>query len=218
MNRLPIIVGAPQAARAAVIALGLAAVLAGSVFPRGSSVAAQEKATAKPDAAAIVVDLDDIERLRALIPLKLQPEQVDKLIVALTTAQKDYDTKVNALGTTIFGSSASEVRDVKKQALTGTAIPAAFDDKMRKLQADFLKQRDDLNTANIKAVAAACKAILTDQQVATATKLERDQWNKDHTDSKGVTDSQLYNLYCVDLFISSPRSVPLLKEMRAAAK
>jgi len=218
MNRLPITIRLPRAAMAAVAALGLAAALTCGALLRGSAVAAQEKAAAKSDATAIVIDLDDIERLRALTPLKLQPEQIDKLIAALTTAQTDYEAKVNALGTTIFASSAAEVRDVKKQALSGTAIPSAFDEKMRKLQADFLKQRDDLNTANIKAVAAACKAVLTDKQVATATKLERDQWNKDHSDAKGATDSQLYNLYCVDLFISSPRSIPLLKEMRAAAK
>src|SRR6185437_14245466 len=99
--------------------------------------------------------------------------------------QTEYDAKVNALGASIFGPTASEVRDVKKAALAGSAIPKAFDDKMRKLQEDFFKQRDDLNTANIKAVSAACKAVLTEKQVATATKLERDQWNKDHADGKG---------------------------------
>ena len=203
---------------ATVLALAMAVGLIGSAHLHGSSVAAQEKAAAKLDPSAIVVDLDDIEKLRALIPLKLQPDQLDKLAAALTAAQTDYDAKVTALGSSVFGSSASEIRDVKKQALTGAPIPKDFDDKMKRLQADFLKQRDDLNTANIKTVAAACKAILTDAQVATATKLERDQWNKDHPTIKDATDTQLYNLYCVDLFISNPRAIPLLKEMRAAAK
>lgn len=218
MNSSPRSAFARRSAALALAGLGLAAALAGGSLLRGSVAGAQEKPAAKADAAAIVADLDDIERLRALTPLKLQPDQLDKLITALTAAQADYEKKVNALGMSVFGSSASEVRDVKKQALGGSAIPKAFDDKMRGLQTDFLKQRDDLNTANIKAVAAACKAVLTEQQVATATKLERDQWNKDHPTIKDATDTQMYNLYCVDLFISSPRSIPLLKEMRAAAK
>ena len=168
--------------------------------------------------AALVVDLDDILTLRAVTPLKLQSEQMDKLVTALTAAHTDYDAKVNALGTSIYGTSATEIRDVKKAALAGGAIPKDFEDRMRKNQTDFLAQRDALNTANIKAVAAACKAVLTDQQVAVATKLERDQWDKDHPTAKDATDAQLYNLYCVDLFISNPRIVPLLKEMRAAVK
>ena len=68
---------------AAVVALGMAAGLIGSAHLHGNSVAAQEKAAAKPDPTAIVIDLDDLERLRALVPLKLQPGQVDKLIAAL---------------------------------------------------------------------------------------------------------------------------------------
>jgi hypothetical protein len=180
--------------------------------------AAQDKPAAKTDATAIVSDLDDIERLRSLNPLKLQPEQLDKLIAALKSAQADYDKKVNAIGASIFGPTASDVRDVKKQVLAGNPIPKDFDEKMKKAQADFLKQRDDLNTANIVAVSAAAKAILTDKQVATATKLERDQWDKDHPGGKGATDTQLFNLYCLDMFISGARTVPLLQEVRAAAK
>ncbi|HLJ54670.1 MAG TPA: hypothetical protein VKT77_06485 [Chthonomonadaceae bacterium] len=195
------------------------AMLTGLAVACGGPAHAQEKPAPKPDAAAaIVLDLDDIEKLRSLGPLKLDADQMDKLIAAITALQADYDKKVTALGASIFGPTAPEVHDVKKAALGGSAIPKTFDDKMRKLQDDFFKQRDDLNTANIKAVAAACKAILTDKQVAIATKLERDQWNKDHPDGKGATDPQLYNLYCVDMFIASPRAVPLLKEMRAAAK
>jgi hypothetical protein len=67
-------------------------------------------------------------------------------------------------------------------------------------------------------VAAAVKTILNDKQVATATKLERDQWNKDHPGDKSATDSQLFNLYCLDMFISGARTVPFLEEVRAAAK
>jgi len=199
-------------------ALGLALAFAFNTFAHSGVAHAQDKPAAKTDATLIVADLDDIERLRSLNPLKLQPDQVDKLIAAMKSAQADYDKKVNALGSTVFGPTASEVRDMKKQVLAGNAIPKDFDEKMKKLQADFLKQRDDLNTANIVSVSAAVKAILTDKQVATATKLERDQWDKDHPGGKGATDTQLFNLYCLDIFISGTRTVPLLEEVRAAVK
>jgi hypothetical protein len=179
---------------------------------------AQEKPPAKAEATAtaVVSDLDDIDRLRVLNPLKLEPDQLDKLAVALTTAQAEYDKKVNALGVSIFASSASEARAVKKDTLGGAPIPKDFDDKMKKLQADFLKKRDDLNVENIKNVGVACRVVLTDKQVTVATKMERDQWEKDHPDAKNATDNQLFNLYCVDMFISNPKIVALLKEMRAA--
>jgi hypothetical protein len=204
------------AAPIAIILLALALVFNNAAH--SNQAAAQDKPPAKTDATMIVSDLDDIERLRALNPLKLQPEQLDKLIAALKTAQTDYDKKVNAIGASVFGPAGSEVREVKKQTLAGNAIPKEFDEKMKKLQADFLKQRDDLNTANIVGVSAAVKAILTDKQVAAATKLERDQWDKDHPGGKGATDAQLFNLYCLDMFISGARTVPLLEEVRAAAK
>ena len=199
------------------VSRGLFILLAGWALSCVLPMRAQEKPAAKPDAATIVVDLDDIERLRVINPLKLQADQADKLIAALTTAQSDYDKKVNTLGTTIFGPMAAEAHDVKVKALAGAAIPKEFDDKMKKLQADFLKQRDDLNTDNIKRVAAAARTALTEKQIAVATKMERDQYEKDHADSKGVTDTQLFNLYCVDVFISNPRAVALLKDIRAAA-
>ena len=115
-------------------------------------------------------------------------------------------------------SSAGEFRDVKKQVVAGGAIPKDFDDKLKRLQAEFLKQRGALNTNNIKSVASAARAVLTDKQIAIATKMERDQWEKDHPDARNATDTQLYNLYCVDVFISSTRTVPLLREIRATAK
>jgi len=205
-----------QIARRLLLYLGVGSVVAIAALIWNGSVAADEKS--KAEAAAIVADLDDIERLRALNPLKLEPDQLDKLVAALTKAQTEYDTKINTLGMSIFGSSAAEARDVKKQALVGTPIPKDFDDKVKRLQTEFLKQRDTINTNNITHVADLCKMVLTDKQVAVATKLERDQWEKDHPDIKNATDAQLYNLYCLDVFISGSRTVALLKEMRAAAK
>ena len=204
--------------RSGVLAASLILSLAMGIWALGhvSTVGAQEKPAAKTEAVAVVSDLEDIERLRVLNALKMQPDQVDKLIAALATAQAEYDRKVNDLGSSIFASTASEVRDVKKKMLGGAALPKDFEDKMKKLQIDFLKKRDDLNVENIKSVGVACRIVLTDTQVATATRMERELWEKEHPDAKGATDNQLFNLYCVDMFISNPRIVPLLKEVKAA--
>lgn len=170
-------------------------------------------------ATAIVSDLDDIDRLRVLNPLKLTPDQMDKLIAALTAAQADYDKKVNALGASLLAPTAGEVRTMKKQVLGGAAIPKEFDDKIKKLQADFLKQRDGLNAENIQRVSGVCKVILTEKQAADATKQERDAWEVDHPSAKSkATDAQLFNLFVVDTFISYSRIIPLLKEMKAGGQ
>ena len=209
----------PSGQRLPILAVSLGLLCAVGLLPllRGGAARAQEQnPPGASSAAAIVNDLDDIDRLRVLNPLKLTSDQMDKLIAALTAAQADYDKKVNALGATLLAPNAEEVRTTKRQVLGGAPVPKEFDDKIKKLQSDFLKQRDGLNAENIQRVSGVCKVILTEKQTAEATKQERDVWEAAHPNTKKSSDAQLFNLFVVDTFISYPRIVPLLKEMKAA--
>lgn len=170
----------------------------------------------KVDATAIVLDLEDIDRLRSMAPLKITAEQAGKLAQALDSARTEYDKKVTELGTRVFGPLMQEARDIRKQMLAGGELPREFDDKVAAAQADFLKQRNTINTENIQKVATAVKGILTESQAALATKMERREWEKEHPDAKNATDGQLFNLYCVDVFISNPRAGALLKEIKGS--
>src|SRR5690349_19970101 len=59
----------------------------------------QSPAVAMPTrtTAQLLNDLDDINELRGLNPLKLAPEQIDRIIGAISSAQQAYETRLKAL-------------------------------------------------------------------------------------------------------------------------
>ncbi len=183
--------------------------------------AAQGQAAPDPDKAskeveALKVDLDDLDALHVLLPLKFTPEQMDKLIAAISSAKADYDKKYNALSGAPLLKIADEIRETRKKAVAGTPIPTAFDDRIRALQAEFYPKRADLDTANVVALSAAVKPILTADQIALCTKMETEAYKRNKRYNEKTTDAQFFNAYVLDIFISNPRIVPLLKDMRAA--
>lgn len=161
-------------------------------------------------------DLDDLDTLHVLLPMKFTPEQMDKLSAAITSAKADYDKKYMALSSAPLLKMADEIRETRKKAIAGTMVPTTFDDRIKGIQADFNAKRTALDTANIVALGAACKAIMTPDQIALAAKMEVDAYKRNKRYSDKATDAQFFNAYVLDVFVSNPRTVPLLKEMRAA--
>ncbi len=198
------------------IALCLAASTPGSCQPRGqdkqTAASAAEKATLD-----LVNDLNDIHYLQDLYPLKLTPEQLNKMIAAITSAQETYTKKVNALAADRVDKMADEIRAVKRKALAGEKVPADFDARMKQASDDFIAKRAQLNLNNIAAVASALRAILTPDQIAAAVKITRDVEGSKVQGDK-TTDAQWFNLYVTEVVIGYPQIVPLLKEMRTAKK
>ncbi len=160
--------------------------------------------------------LDDIDRLHALNPLKITPDQIDKIIAVETAAALSYNKKSALLGVPEIMTMADEIRATKKAALAGEAIPKDFDDRVIKIQADITAKRDRMSKENLRSLSTTLQTILSPAQVATAAKLSKDAATRLGQESEG-TDKQWFNSYVLDTFINNPRIVVLLKSIRAAA-
>ena len=164
----------------------------------------------------LLLDLDDLDTLHILLPLKLTPEQMDKLIPMFTTAKTDFDKKSAALTSAALLKMADEIRATRKKAIAGTAIPTEFDDRVKAIQLEVAGKRKELDTTNIVAVSNACKTILNADQYALCAKMETDAYKRNRRYNDKATVAQYFNAYVMDAFIANPRTIPLLKEMRAA--
>jgi len=160
--------------------------------------------------------LDDLDALHVLLPLKLTGEQMDKIAAAITSAKTEYDKQFAALNNGSLLKMADEIRETRKKAIAGTPVPAAFDARIQGLQSEFNTKRVDLDTKNLVALSAVIKPILTADQIALCTKMETDAYKRNKRYNEKTTEAQFFNAYVLDVFISNPRAVPLLKEMRAA--
>lgn len=162
--------------------------------------------------------IDDLDLLHVLQPLKLTGEQADKLAAAITAAQAEYDKKSLPLTSVPLLKMADEIRQTRAKALTGTPVPVAFDDRIKGLQTDVSNKRKELDAANVTALGATCKTILSAEQFATCVKLETEAYKRNKRYNEKATDLQYFNAYVLDVFISNPRIVPVLKDMHAALK
>lgn len=156
-------------------------------------------------------DLDDLDKLHYLNPLKLTTAQIDKLLAAIAAAKETYDKKVADITLPPIRKMGDEIRETKKRALAGADIPKTFDDRIKALQQNYFNQREKINVDNWTGLVTATKKILTEEQVALAIKLAK-------TGQKGASgqDDKWYNVYVLQVFISYPRITPLLNEMKAA--
>jgi hypothetical protein len=178
--------------------------------------AATDSGQTSKEVQALQVELDDLDTLHVLLPMKFTPEQMDKLVAAISSAKADYDKKYAALSSAPLLKMADEIRETRKKAIAGTAIPTTFDDRVKGIQADFNTKRVELDTNNIVALSAVVKPIFTADQIALCTKMEIDAYKRNKRYSDKATDAQFFNAYVLDVFVGNPRTVPLLKEMRAA--
>ncbi len=169
-----------------------------------------------PATQELITALEDIDHMRNLNPLKLTPEQLDKIITLLGDAKAEYEKKVNALGSVPLLQIADEIKSTKKQMLTGGLLPEEFDLKIQRIQNSFWVRRQSLNFENLGKVSKEMNAILTPKQIEIATKQEKEHYTKEGNDPAKATNAQLFNLYLADSFIGYSRMIPLLKEMRNA--
>lgn len=193
----------------------------GALHPTSHPARAQAQVPPSPGQSAkefqdLLLDLDDIDTLHILLPLKLTPEQMDKLMTAITTAKTDYDKKFAAITSVPLLKMADEIRATRKKAVAGTAVPTEFDDRVKTVQSEYAAKRKVLDEANIVTLSDACKAILTADQVTRCAKMETDAYKRNNRYNAKATDAQYFNAYVLDVFIGNARTAPLLKEMRAA--
>ena len=170
------------------------------------------------DVAQLINDLDDIDAMRPLVPLKLTPEQLDKMIATLTAAQAGYDKKLKAIAGPALAKLADQIRDVKQKTLKGEPIPKDFDLVAKQAEVEILGKRKTLDADTLGSVALSLEGILTPDQEKLAAKLDRDaqiKLGKANANTQR-TDAQWFGSYVKDAILTVPRIIPILKLMRGA--
>jgi hypothetical protein len=165
--------------------------------------------------AQLFEDLDDIDRLISLNPLKLTVDQLDRLIAAITVAKEAYDKQSLILANAALKAIADEVHDVKRKALAGGELPEDFSNRAKKASVSVASAYSKLDTENLANLAPVIHEILTAAQITVAVKLSRNAAAQAGRPTTG-TDTQWFNQYVMSVIIGYPRIVPLLREMRAA--
>lgn len=165
---------------------------------------------------ALFNDITDIDKMRVLNPLKLTAVQLDKLISTIRASQESFNRRLDAAAIPPIRAIAKEIRETRQKLLKGGEIPKDFDEKVRKLHEDFLKRRKAEEENTLKSLAAAIRSILTEQQVQQAVTIARKWTEENGQPTKQGTNEQFFNLYVLGTFITYPRIVPLLEDMRKA--
>src|SRR5947208_2823337 len=80
-----------------------------------------------PEVAALFDDIMDIDKLRVLNPLKLKPDQIDKLITTIKKSQADYDKALADAAVPPIRQISKDIKDTRRRMLEGGAIPKDFD-------------------------------------------------------------------------------------------
>jgi len=167
---------------------------------------------------ALFDDISDIDKLRVLNPLKLTPDQLDRLITAIRKAQDSYNKKLSDAAVPPIKQIAADIKETRRKMLTsGGTVPTDFDTKVKKIQDDFMQRRDEQDVATLKSLSDAIRAILTPEQVDTAASLARKLTAKDGKATLKGEDAKFFNYYVLGTFIVYPRIIPLLEDMKKAA-
>lgn len=193
----------------------LAATIA-AAFVHPTMARAQSAQQVPPEVATLFDQIGDIDKLRVLNPLKLTPDQIDKLIALTEAEQKTFDKKLVAAAIPQIRAMGDDIKATRQKMLSGGGVPKDFDDKVRQIQDDFVKNRKTAYQEMVDAMTKGAKKILTDTQVATASKIAREATVAAVKKDVPGTDEQYYNLYIANVFMSYPRAVQLLKDMRGA--
>lgn len=172
-----------------------------------------------PTTQEISLAISDIDCLSWLNPLKLTPEQMDRITEGMLTAQADYDKQVRTMGDGLYSKVAPEVRSTKQRMLGGADLTDGFKQTMDKLQQDFFARRDKIDVKMLERVSGVVMEALTPKQREVASKLGREAFQRisKKPDAKG-TESQHFNFYILKVFITYPRIVPLMQEIKAFAQ
>jgi len=178
---------------------------------------AQSQGAVPPEVAALFDQISDIDKLRVLNPLKLTPDQIDQLISLIQTQMKDYDKKLADAAVPPIREIAADIKETRRKMLSGASVPKDFDQKVRQIQDDFVKRKQQANQELIDSMAAATRKILTEAQVALAAKTAREATAAALKKDVPGTDAQFFNLYVANTFIVYPRTVQLLKDVKAAS-
>lgn len=178
---------------------------------------AKAQGTKTPDEmSAIFDDINDIDKLRVLNPLKLTAEQVGKLVTLVQDEQKAYNKRLADAAVAPLKPLAKDVKEIRKKLLSGGTIPTDFDEKVKNIQSDFLAKRKKEDAATVAALSAGIKQIFTKEQVDVAVGLTRNLTKKDGQDTLKGDNDAFFNFYVIGTFITYPRIIPVLQDIQKA--
>ncbi len=193
------------------------AMCGGIVFGQAQPPAIPLSKEAKENA-ELIETWSDLGTLRVLTPLKLTNEQIDKLIVLITTAEAAHNQKLVAMSNVSLKKLAADIRAAKKKALKGEDVSAEMSERLTKGMEEHLgnvgqKKQEAAIMSTLAAFAPKIRALLTTQQIAAAAKIAQEEQEKIAKGNKGTT-SQWFNYYVQKVIMPYPRIVPLLKELK----
>ncbi|MGC8669064.1 MAG: hypothetical protein ACP5VE_13195 [Chthonomonadales bacterium] len=194
-------------------AITFAAVWLAAGAPRSAKAQSQ---FVPPEVVALFNDIDDIDKLRVLNPLNLTPEQIDKLIPTIQQAQQDYNKKLADAAVPPIKEIAAQIKATRRRLLSGGEVPKDFDERVKKIQAEFIARRDKEDAATLKSLVEAIRGILTPQQVGAAVTEARKALGEQNKSGPKADEDRLFSYYVLQVFITYPRILPLLQDMRDA--
>ena len=183
------------------------------------SVRAQDGAKSLSDKAsqdALLDEITDIDVLRSLTPLKLTPDQIDKLLVAIQQTHDEYDKRMTEIGLAAMAPLADEIHAKHKEMLKGKDPSKDLDEKIKKALQTVESKRDGVLRDSYLFLTGTIQTVLTKDQKAIAIQMEKDSMMKmGSKPNPNNKDVQYLTAYAVDVFINCRRITPLLKLLKA---
>lgn len=162
-------------------------------------------------------EMDDIEKLRLLNPLKLTPAQLNTTLTSLKKREADYNSRLQAAIVPSIRDMAKEIKETRRKMLDGAAIPTDFDAKVKKIQSNFDEKQKQIDFDTLKGLSDEIRAALTPTQIDAAVTITRKIFKREDKAKDKNEDEKYFNLYVLGTFIAYPRMSTLLQDMRKAA-
>ena len=196
--------------RLVLASLALAALAAPVARAQGT-----QAAPMSPEVVKLFEAIDDIDKLRILNPLQFTAEQLESVIAIVERSQRQYNRTLADAAVPPVQGIGDAIASTRAKLLAGGEVPKDFDERVKKLQADLVRRREEVDRTTITRLAADIKALLAPEQFATAVRLAREYLSKGGVKATG-TDDQFFNIYIAGTFIAYPRIVPLMRDMHDA--
>ncbi len=164
------------------------------------------------DVQELMSTVDDIGELRTITPLKLTPDQIDKIVAYVNTGQAEYSTKNNDLVSKTIRGLADTIKKAKKEALQGK--PAQGEEQVLKAMNSIQPKRSQFEVDAMNVMCDKILAILTPKQQETMAKVAKDAL-PNTPDKKSITTSNLCKLYIYRVFVGYSRAPKVLMELKA---
>lgn len=192
--------------------LYVSAVIAASLLIANSPVSAQTEVPT--EVVTLFDEINDIDKLRVINALKLTNDQRDSIIEALKQFRAAYNKVLVDTVVPPLREISKEVKETRGKMLKGGSVPPDLDEKVKKIQAAYVKKRDTVEFNTLKGMSETIKKILTSSQFLTAADLARKGTTVDGKPTARGDDDKFFNLFILNVFLRYPRILTLLEDVK----